>query len=133
MKPLLPVILAFLMPQSAGACRIDISLDAHSGRVAGFAVTVPHAATEVAALPSGWKISVNNEPGWATTVDAHAIVGAAFLSSTDVLAMLRFKPEPGFSCEALGKAPSTAVTITFYRRDRLMHSQIGKEHLSFVP
>lgn len=110
-----------------------MSLDASSGRIAGLAAAVPHAATEVVALPAGWTLSITNEPRWATSVSARAIVGAAFLSGTDVLSMLSFRPEPGFSCEALGRSPSVAVTLTFYRSDRLVRSRFGRGQLTFVP
>ena len=129
------VLAAFilLLPCSAGACRLKISADALQGRIAKLALAVDHASTQIANLQAGWSLSVINDPSWATSVKGQAIVGAAFLSGSDLLSMLTFTPEPGFSCEALREAKSTTVTLTFYRDDRLISVRIDKARVSFPP
>jgi hypothetical protein len=51
-------------------------------RVAGFRFEVTSGRiAQVADLPIGWDVSVNNDPSWNTKLDASVIVGAAGLDS----------------------------------------------------
>ena len=133
MRSLTLAAFVFLLPCSAGACRLNIPADALQGRIAKVALAIEHASTQAANLQTGWSLSIMNDPSWVTSVKGEAIVGAAFLSGLDFLSMLTFIPEPGFSCETLQQARSATVTLTFYEKDRLIRSRIDKRRVSFIP
>jgi len=53
-------------------------------RIAGFEISV--SSGRVASLPSlpmGWNLIVDNDPSWATKFQGNALVGSAFLNSSD--------------------------------------------------
>ena len=122
-----------LVSHVAHACHLSLPATVPAGRIAEISLLIKHASTRIADIQPGWSLSVDDDPSWATTVNGHASVGAAFLSKADFESMLVFSPEPGFSCETFAKARSTTVTLTFYVEDRFTRIRLGNDRISFTP
>ena len=134
MNRLAVAALLFTVPHGAGACRLSIAPGLLQGRVAAIALTIDGVAVQAASIKPGWTLSITNDPSWRARVTGRAIVGAAFLSGPDILSMLTFLPEPGASCgDILNDGHSASVTLTFYRRDRLVPVSFGRSDLGFTP
>src|SRR5947209_60512 len=108
------IALACLLPSYASACTLSLPTGTLQGRIAGLMLKIQHASTQVAKFPPGWNISIDNDPSWETHITGRAIVGAAFLSGNELASMLKFSPEPGFSCNDLSQVRATRLTLTFY-------------------
>ncbi len=86
-------------------------------RVMGFSLHV--AGGRVAAAPdcpAGWRFTIDNDPSWRTTVQAHAVVGAAATSPDALARMVRFAPAPPEVAADLGAAKmSVSGEVTVMR------------------
>jgi hypothetical protein len=92
--------LAFLLVVWPGAhvlaCGIRLSPEvlSSSGRLAGIAIDLRHAATgSLLSAPAGWRVTTDNDPSWNTRLTGHAVVGAAFLSIRALEQMMTILPE----------------------------------------
>ncbi len=133
MRRLMTAALLFMNAHPVIACSLSIPEKLLQGRVSGVNLVIEGAAASVARIKPGWTLSVVNDPSWKTSITGRAIVGAAFLPGPEILSMLTFSPAPGLSCETiLDEKQSTAITLTFYERDRLMTRQIEKHDVHFV-
>jgi hypothetical protein len=75
-------------------------------------VTLTHGAIGgVGHVPAGWRVVIDNEPSWAATVTARAIVGAAF-SDGGRPGVISVQPEPHFTCGDLLRRGHLAMSLT---------------------
>ena len=79
-----PPMLQVVTPDlPAGSRLMGFSFDIASGRVAS-----------LGRAPAGWTITIDNDPSWHARIDAHAVVGAAALETTELAGLFKMTEPP---------------------------------------
>ena len=74
---------------------------------------------ELAHVPAGWQISIDNDPSWQSSITGQAIVGAAALAPADVQAMFSVAEAPQAIAADLGLKFSLHGDLTIMQNGNL--------------
>ena len=114
-------IICFVTKQSL-SCELLINqsfLPRH-GRISAISLDVTHASIYYFShIPLGWRIDIDNDPSWTTSVRAKAVVGAAFMNPTDFTGLINLQPETGFTCHAPEINKRLKIKLNFYENDMM--------------
>jgi hypothetical protein len=105
--------------------RITNIAPAGGERISRLSITLHHAAfAGVQKIPPGWIVGVTNEANWRTSLEAHAIVGAAFLDDAALLNDIEIRPETGYNCHAAAQMIQASAIIYYYKNDKFFNKNI---------
>lgn len=99
---------------------INQSFTSRHGRISAISLDVTHASIYyLSRIPPGWRIDIDNDPSWTTSIRAKAVVGAAFMSPADFTGLINLQPETGFSCHAPEINNKLKIKFDFYKNDMI--------------
>ena len=125
------LLLTYVPHASACVFSFSPSFRGFSGRVAGIDLAVKHGAiASLRSVPVGWELHINNDPSWNVKASGHALVGAAFLSPSDLLGLVSIIPEPGYTCTQLQQPGFLRFRLRLYENDQMKDTII--DHLAIA-